>query len=77
MCLCLVTQLCLILCDLKDCSQVSLSMGFSRQEYWSRLPFPTLGDLPDPTGIELVCPVAPALAGGFFPTVPPRKSYST
>ena len=28
--------------------QVPLSMGFSRQEYWSRLPFPTLGDLPDP-----------------------------
>ena len=83
MCLCLVTQLCLTLCDFKDCSQASLSMGFSRQEYWSRLPFPTLGDLPDP-GIELVCPVAPALAGRFFPTiriyfptVPPRKSYST
>ena len=36
--------------------------GFSRQEYWSGLPFPPPGDLPDP-GIE---PSAPALAGGFF-----------
>ena len=37
--------------------QASLSMGFSRQEYWSGLPFPSLGDLPDP-GIE---PESPAL----------------
>ena len=41
--------------------QTPLSMGFSRQEYWSELPFPALGDLPDP-GIE---PGSPALAGGF------------
>ena len=39
-------------------------MGFSRQEYWSGLPFPSPGDLPDP-GIE---PTSPALAGGFFAT---------
>jgi len=39
-----------------------LSMEFSRQNYWSGLPFPSPGDLPDP-GIE---PVSPALAGGFF-----------
>ena len=39
-------------------------MGFSRQEYWSGLPFPPLGDLPD-LGTE---PVSPALAGGFFTT---------
>ena len=37
-------------------------MGFSRQEYWSGLPFPPPGDLPDP-GIK---PVSPALAGKFF-----------
>ena len=37
-------------------------MGFSRQEYWSELPCPPPGDLPDP-GIE---PVSPALADGFF-----------
>ena len=45
------------------------SVGFSRQEYWSRLPFPPPGDLPDP-GIE---PVSPALAGSFFTIEPPRK----
>ena len=42
--------------------QAPLSLGFPRQEYWSGLPFPAPGDLPDP-GIE---PVPPALAGGFF-----------
>ena len=48
------------------------SMGFSRQEYWSRLPFPSPGDLPNP-GIEHPSPVSPALAGEFFNTVPPRE----
>ena len=42
-------------------------MGFSRQEYWSRLPCPLPGDLPNP-GIELLSLTSPALAGGFFPT---------
>ena len=42
--------------------QVTLSKGFSRQEYWSGLPFLSLGDIPNP-GIE---PVSPALAGRFF-----------
>ena len=42
--------------------QTPLSKGFSRQEYWRGLPFPSPGDLPDP-GVE---PVSPALAGGFF-----------
>ena len=49
--------------------QAPLSMGFSRQEYWSRLPFPSPGDLPDP-GIK---PASPALACGFFTTEPPGK----
>ena len=49
--------------------QAPLSMEFSRQEYWSGLPFPPPVDLPDP-GIE---PVSPALAGGFFTTEPPGK----
>ena len=44
-------------------------MEFSRQEYWNGLPFPPSGDLADP-GIELR---SPALAGGFFTTVPPGK----
>ena len=43
-------QLCPTLCDTVDClaRQALLSMGFSRQEYWSWLPCPPLGDLPDP-----------------------------
>ena len=40
-------------------------MEFSQQEYWSVLPFPTPGDLPDP-GIEFASPVSPALADGFL-----------
>ena len=52
--------------------QAPLSMGFSRQEYWSELPFPLLGDLPNP-GIEPTSPTSPVLAGGFFTTEPPGK----
>ena len=51
--------------------QAPLSMGFSGQEYWNRLPFPSPGDLPDPE-IEHAFP---ALAGGFFTTEPPGKPY--
>ena len=47
--------------------QAPLSMEFSRQEYWSGLPFPFPGDLPEP-GIDLTSLVSPALAGGFFTT---------
>ena len=53
--------------------QAPLSMGYPMQEYWSGLPFPPPGDLPDP-GIKLTSPVSPALAVGFFATVPPRKT---
>ena len=49
--------------------QIPLSMGFPREGYWSRLPFSSPGDLPDPE-IE---PMFPALAGRFFTTVPPGK----
>ena len=45
-------------------------MGFSRQAYWSGLPFPSPGDLADP-GIECA---SPALAGGFFSIEPPREA---
>ena len=44
-----------------------LSMGFYRQEYWTRLPFPSPGDLPDP-GIERTSLKSPALAGRIFTT---------
>ena len=43
-------------------------MGFSRQEYWSGLPCPLPGDLPNP-GIEPASLMSPALAGGFFTTI--------
>jgi len=46
--------------------QTPLSTGFPRQEYWSGLPFPSLGDLPN-LGIE---PTSPALAGRYFATEP-------
>ena len=46
--------------------QAPLSMGLSRQEHWSRLPFPALGHLPDP-GME---PASPAVAGGFSTAEP-------
>ena len=48
--------------------QAPLPMEFSRQEYWSGLSFPNLGDLPDP-GIKPTSLVSPALAGRFFTTV--------
>ena len=49
--------------------QTPLSMEFFRQEYWSRLPFPPPGDLPDP-GIEPWSPESPSLASEFFTTEP-------
>ena len=52
--------------------QALLPMGFSRQESWSGLPFPSPGDLPNP-GIELASPVPLAVAGGFFNIKPPGK----
>ena len=49
--------------------QATLSIGFPRQEYWSELPFPSPGDLPNP-GIKAEFP---ALAGEFFTAGPPGK----
>ena len=51
--------------------QTSLPMEFSRQEYWSGLPYPPLGDLPNP-GIE---PLSPALAGSLFTTETPGRDF--
>ena len=55
-----------VVCQAPQC------MGFSRQEYWSWLPFPLPGDLPNP-GIEPTSLSPPALTGGFFTTAPPGK----
>ena len=62
-------KLCLTLCNSMDCRQprqTPLSMEFSRQEYWSGLPFPSPGDLPDP-GIEPMSLVPPALQADSLP----------
>ena len=57
--------------------QAPLSMGFSRQEYWSGLPCPPPGVLPDPE-IKPKSPAAPALAEGFFTTrATTRDVYSS
>ena len=53
--------------SLRPHRQVLLLMEFSRQEYWSELPFPTSGDLPNPE-MEAVSLVSPALADGYFTT---------
>ena len=53
--------------------QAPLSMGFSKQEYWNGLPFPSPQNLPYP-GIELT---SPALSGRFFITEQPRKPMHT
>ena len=68
----LVTQSCPTLCDPMCCSLPGSSVhGFSRWEYWSGLPFPSPGDLPDP-GIE---PGSPALQADSLPTEPPGKPF--
>ena len=60
------------LCDPIDCGpQASLSMEFSKQEYWSGLPFHSPGDLPDPR----TEPMSPALASGFFSNEAFGKPY--
>ena len=60
-------QSCLTLTPWAVGCQASLSIEFSRQEYWSGVPFPPPGDLPNP-GIKPACLASPALAGGFFTT---------
>ena len=66
-CVCVYAKLCPTLCNPMDyiAFQAPLSMEFSRQEYWSRLPFLSPGDLPNP-GIEFMSLPSPTLAGGSF-----------
>ena len=71
-CVCMLSRVWLFVSSWTVARQAPLSMGFSRQEYWSGLPFPTLGDFPDP-GIEPLSPAAPTLAGRFFTTELPGK----
>ena len=73
--LCLVTQSCPTPCDPTDYSPLGSSVpwGVSRQEYWSRLPCPPLGDLPNP-GIK---PRSPALQADSLPAEPPGKPMNT
>ena len=66
------TQLWLFVIPRAMARQAPLTMEFPRQEYWSGLPFPTPGDLPDP-GMEPETPVSPALADGLSTTEPPGK----
>ena len=54
--------------------QTPLSRGFPRQEHWSGLTFPSLGDLPNP-GIEPWSLLSPALAGRFFTTTATREAH--
>ena len=64
------TQLCLTICDPVDCSPPGpLSMGLSRQEYWSGLQYPSPGNLPD-LGIE---PGSPTLQADSLPSELPGK----
>ena len=65
----LVPQSCLFSTQWTIACQAPLSVEFSRQQYWSGLPFPAPGDLPNP-GIKFT---SPAFLGRFFTTVPPGK----
>ena len=63
---CVCVCVCSVMSDsLQPHGQVPLSMEFSRQEYWSGLPFSTPGGLPNP-GIQPMSSVSPALSDGFF-----------
>ena len=69
----LVAQSCHSLLPHRLCHQAPLFMGFSRQEYWSGLPSPSLGDLPNP-GIK---PGSPSLQVESLPSEPPGKPQLT
>ena len=72
MIVCVLSHLWLFATPWTVACQSSLFMEFSRQAYWSGLPFPTPGDVPDP-GTQFVSPTFPALAGGFITTEPTGK----
>ena len=67
----LVIQWCLTVTPWTVACQAPPSMGFSRQEYWSGLPFPSPGDLLNPR----IDPASPALQADFLPSEPPEKPF--
>ena len=67
-----LSRVCLFVTPWTVAHQAPLSLGFPMQEYWSGLPFPSPGDLPNP-GIEPASPVCPALVGRFFTAAPSGK----
>ena len=69
MCACVLSRVQLFVTSWTVAHQAPLSMEFSRQEYWSGLPYPSPGDLPDP-GIELG---SPALQAASLPSEPPGR----
>ena len=82
---CILDCCCLVSCSVMSDSfatpwtialQTPLSMGFSRQEYWSGLPCPPPGDLPNP-GLEVMSLTSPALGGRFFTTSATWKAPKT
>ena len=74
MCVCLLSHVQLFATLWTVVHRAPLSMGFFGQEYWSGLPFPPPGDLPN-SGIEPESSVSPALAGSVFTTEPLGKPY--
>ena len=75
MCVCVLSCVRLSVTPWTVACQAPLSMEFSRQEYWSGLPFPFLGDFPNP-GIEPSSPGSPVLAGRFFTTEEAPRTYT-
>ena len=68
-CTCVLSCIRLLAIPWTVAHKASLSVGFPRQEYWSGLPFPPPGDLPD-SGIKPESPASPVLTGIFFTTEP-------
>ena len=69
LCMCVLSRVRLFATPWTVAHQAALSMGFPRQEYWSGLPFPLAGDLPD-LGVEPMSPTPPALQADSLPAEP-------
>ena len=75
LCMCSIASVQLFAMQWTVAHQAPLSMEFSKQEYWSRLPCSSPRDIPDP-GIEPASLTSPALAGRFFTTSTEHRYYS-